>query len=76
MKELTGCIVNGSNCPSLAGIADELGCTSADVYAFIQRGDIQAAFTLVYKYDLRAALAKIATGIRRKKGCNGNGNSQ
>jgi hypothetical protein len=66
--------INESNYLSVPRIADELRRNISSVYRFIERRKIQPAFSLNgYHYYTRGTLAKIAKGMRRKNGCDGNG---
>jgi hypothetical protein len=73
MKALASCIINDWNYLSAVRIAEELKRDQTSIYRFIKRRNIQPALTLNgFHYYTRATLGKIAKGMRRKNGCNGN----
>ena len=72
----TSCIIDEPNSVSAPRIADALGRDPVS-HRCIKRRRIQPAFTLNgSNYYNRATLAKIAKGMRRKNGCDENGNGQ
>jgi len=66
--------INESNYLSAPRIAKERGHYEVSIYRLIKRRKIQPAFSLNgYHYYTRATLGRIAKGMRRESGCDGNG---